>query len=127
MARKALTDRFVDSVTVEKRENFFDEKAAGLCLRVTPSGAKSWSFVYRMRGKLPQWLALGSYPAVTLSRARGEALKHRAAVEIEKRDPVAEAKAALLPPNPPSKDFTFADMAKIYLAFAKDTKKTWYD
>ena len=125
MARKALTDRFVESVKVTKRENYFDEKAAGLCLRVTPGGSKSWSFVYR-NGSGPQWLALGSYPALTLSRARGLALMHRAQVEVENRDPLAEARRAALPENLPSTALTFGRfVAETYLPFAKANKRTW--
>lgn len=125
MARKAFTDRFVDSVRVTKRASYFDEKAVGLCLRVTPSGSKSWSYVYR-NANGPQWLALGSYPALTLSRARGLALTYRAQVEVENRDPVAEAKRAALPDNLPSAAMTFGRfVADVYLPFAKANKRTW--
>jgi hypothetical protein len=73
MARKALTDRFITGVRPAKRSVFFDSKAKGLALRITPAGVKTWSFVYRHGGK-PQWLTLGSYPAVTLADARSLAL-----------------------------------------------------
>jgi hypothetical protein len=41
---------------------------------------------YRRQGK-PQWLTLGSYPALTLVDARALALDHRHAIDVEKRDP----------------------------------------
>src|SRR5687768_2493380 len=116
MPQLLLTDRFVESVRVGRRTNYFDKKAMGLCLRVTASsavsrGTKSWTFVYRLPGRQSQWLRLGSYPALTLSTARTEALRYRALVEVEKRDPVSEAKAQkALRSQPQARDFTFADM-----------------
>ncbi|WP_137821384.1 integrase arm-type DNA-binding domain-containing protein [Pseudomonas sp. D(2018)] len=41
----------------------------GLCLEVTPTGAKLWRFRYRFAGK-PKMISLGAYPAVTLAKAR---------------------------------------------------------
>ena len=65
--KKSLTDRFVASARSTTRENYFDSKISGLVLRVTPTGVKTWNFVYRSAGK-PQWLTLGSYPAVCSRR-----------------------------------------------------------
>ena len=45
MARKALTDRFVVGVRRATRSVYFDSKAKGLALRVTPAGMKTWCFV----------------------------------------------------------------------------------
>ncbi len=41
----------------------------GLCLEITPKGAKRWRFRYRFGGK-EKMLSLGFYPAVTLKSAR---------------------------------------------------------
>ena len=124
MAKTILTDPFVRSVKTPGK--FFDQKTIGLVLRVRNSGAKSWAFVYRQNGQKAQWLKLGTYPALTLVRAREEAYKHRAVIEVEKRDPVAEAKAAkAIAAQPQPRVFTFADMVGVYLAFAKGVKKTW--
>ena len=123
MARKALTDRFIDSVKVERRENYFDEKAVGLCLRVTPGGVKSWSFVYRMPGGDPQWMALGTYPALKLEKARARAYTLRAQVE-NKVDPQAEEKGAAQ--MPAELVLTFGQfVAETYLPNAKANKRTW--
>ena len=66
--------------------------------------------------------------------ARTLAASHRYAVDVEGRDPAQEARearaAAKVPPPPPIEPprlFTFADMAKTYLQFAKATKKTWHE
>jgi integrase len=129
----ALTDRLIASLKPASRTVYFDTKARGLALRVTPNGTKTWAFVYRGHGK-PQWLTLGSYPALMLADARALALDHRHAIDVEGRDPVAEQRAereaAELPaPVPPAIPavFTFADLAKVYEKFAKGRKKTWKD
>jgi integrase len=43
--------------------------ANGLCLEVTPTGSKLWRYRYRFNGSA-KMLALGTYPAVTLLKAR---------------------------------------------------------
>ena len=130
MPRANLTDCFIASLRPITRLVYFDLKARGLTLRLTPTGAKTWVFVYRAGGKL-QWLTLGSYPAVSLAEARGLALEKRHAVDVEKRDPAAEQRAqretAKLPPAPSPAIFTFADLAKLYETFARGRKKTWKD
>jgi integrase len=132
MARRVLTDRFVASVRVRgsTRAVYFDSKAKGLALRVTRAGMKTWSFVYRHDGK-PQWLTLGSYPALGLADARSQALDKRHAVDVKQRDPAAELRskreAARRPPPTPPAVFTFSDLAALYATFAKGRKKTWKD
>ncbi|MEO6237025.1 MAG: Arm DNA-binding domain-containing protein [Vicinamibacterales bacterium] len=123
-----MTDRFVAGIRPATGTVYFDSKAKGLALRVTPAGIKTWSFVYRRDGR-PQWLTLGSYPAVTLADARSLALDTRHAVDVEKRDPAAELRVqretANLPVPAPPHVFTFADLASLYETFAKGRKKTW--
>jgi hypothetical protein len=46
MARANLTDRFVSRLRSSKRVSYFDSKARGLALRVTPGDVKTWAFVY---------------------------------------------------------------------------------
>lgn len=43
--------------------------AAGLCIEISPSGAKLWRYRYRYNGKASM-LSLGEYPAVSLAEAR---------------------------------------------------------
>jgi integrase len=128
MARQNLTDRFVASVRSSTRVAYFDLKARGLALRVTPSGAKTWYFVYRAAGR-PRWLTLGSYPAVTLVAARTLALDKRHGIDVEGQDPIAEKRetqqASAPEEHPPV--FTFAGLAKLYETFAKGRKKSWRD
>jgi integrase len=60
----------------------------GLYLNVTPSGGKSWLFMWTVDGKRRE-MGMGSYPAVSLAKARSKATTHRVAVE-DGRDPIAE-------------------------------------
>jgi integrase len=47
-----------------------DSACPGLCVRITPKGIKSFAFAYRKpKGKV-EWLTIGRYPDVTLTRAR---------------------------------------------------------
>lgn len=54
----------------------------GLCLRVYPSGVKSWYLRLSYAGRVTD-LALGRWPEVTLKQARQEARKRRKALGLE--------------------------------------------
>ncbi len=129
-----LTDRFISSLRPASRTVYFDAKTKGLALRVAPRGGRTWVFVYRSGGRSPQWMTLGTYPALGLADARARALDKRHAIDVEKRDPAAEERAARATAAAPaavadgaSATFTFADMVRLYEAFAKGRKKTWRD
>ena len=68
---------------------------AGLSLLVQRSGSRSWVLRYQLDGKRRD-MGLGSYPEVTLAKARQLALDARRLVRIDRRDPVAERKQAKL-------------------------------
>ena len=125
MPTRLLTDRFVaGKPKAAARTEYFDRKVRGLALRVTPAGAKTWTFVYRTHGTPSQWVRLGTYPAVKLAEARQLALTQRHAVDVEGRDPAAERRAPA--PSLPHA-FTFADFVPVYVAFQKGRKRTWAD
>ena len=69
-----LNARLVASITPTsgKRREYFDEDVPGLALRVTESGAKSWTVLYRHHGRLRR-MTLGTLTAFTLAKARKEA------------------------------------------------------
>ena len=46
----------------------------GLCLEVTPRGAKHWRYRYRRAGKAGM-ISLGTYPVITLGMARDRLLE----------------------------------------------------
>lgn len=54
--------------------------ANGLCIEVRPNGSKLWRYRYRHAG-LASMVALGEYPAVSLTTARSERDKARALVK----------------------------------------------
>lgn len=126
MPSKTLTDRFVASDAAPA--SYFDTTVKGLTLRVTAAGGKLWAFVYRVKGQGPQWLKLGSYPALTLAAARDKAKEYRRVVD-DKRDPIAEQRAAeaaaLIPPPPVAPVLTVRTYAKTFVTFQKGKKKTW--
>jgi integrase len=87
--RRVLTDRIVQQVEPEARPyNIWDLRTPGLCLRVQPSGHRSFFFVYKTRGR-PRWYFLS---LINLRDARKIAAKLRFAA-VEGRDPLAEREA----------------------------------
>jgi hypothetical protein len=85
-----LTARTVEGLkpTPGKRMDYHDTEVAGLTLRVTERGAKSWTVMYRHRGRLRR-LTLGSATVIGLADARERA--RDAALRASKgADPAAE-------------------------------------
>jgi integrase len=77
----------------------------GLYLNVSPTGTKSWLFMWVREGKRRE-MGLGSYPTVSLSKARTKASDCRSAVS-EGRDPIAEKRKEAEP--------TFGECADRYI------------
>lgn len=101
------------------RVEHFDEKVAGLVLRATSTGNKSWYLMYREKGDLKrQRRLLGSYPQMTLATARETA--QTILLSIKKGEELEEKK--------PSDRHTpyFKDLAEQYIEkYAKIKKKSW--
>jgi integrase len=97
--------------------DYFDTKPPSLGLRVSSSGRKTWFIMYRSKGRLRR-LTLGTYPALSLADARGQAAAARHVV-AEGEDPAVQkydARHALM----------MADLAAQYLdMYAKVHKKSW--
>lgn len=75
MPQIKLTDAFIAAYRAPKgsRVEIADARCIGLSLRVTSTGAKSFSFRYRPReGGNPQRVAIGDYPGVKLGKARSQ-------------------------------------------------------
>lgn len=75
MPQEKLTDRRVDQATAlpGKRVELWDAKHAGLCLRVTGKGVKTWVYRYRLAdGRQPRF-TIGKAPAISLREARMQA------------------------------------------------------
>ncbi len=114
MAKIPLTDLYVKSIsTKDARLEVFDEKLGGLVLRITKRGRKTWVVRYRASdGRQPRF-TLGTYPALTLSDARTEALKILAQTHGG-GDPAREKRQAKEKQRSQSIR-TFDDLAKAYL------------
>src|SRR5277367_3957286 len=63
-----FTDRFISSLR-PKAERYEQWEGAGFGIRVSPSGSKSWIWVYHFDGR-PRRMTLGSYPGLGLADAR---------------------------------------------------------
>ncbi len=58
-----------------KRSTYLDQKTNGLQLRVTSSGAKTFSILRRVKGGKPERVTLGRYPDMTIEQAQKEAAR----------------------------------------------------
>ena len=99
----------------KKQARFSD--SGGMYLQVSPAGSKRWFLKYRIAGAEKQ-LALGSYPAVTLTAAR----KARDAAKLQKSqgaDPVIVRKVEKLKAMAPSGN-TFKAVALEWHALKAD-------
>jgi integrase len=81
MPRRTLTDKSIAALKVAKRVTIPDTKIAGLYVRVTPNGAKTFVAVARdPRGK-QVWHTIGPCESVNLDDARTEAAKITQAIK----------------------------------------------
>lgn len=93
MSKRTLTDALVAALKPldGAQAEYPDAKVAGLMLRVSPGGTKTWVMRYRAPGGERRRMKLGTYPALTLAGARLSALRTRLDVEQD-QDPAAEQK-----------------------------------
>src|SRR4029453_15958264 len=70
MPRRTLTDKSIAALKVAKRVTIPDTKVAGLYVRVTPSGAKTFVAVARDPNGKQVWHTIGSTAEYTLDEAR---------------------------------------------------------
>lgn len=82
MASMKLTVAAMDRLKPPSRGRLevYDQDTTGLVFRVTPMGAKSFSYFYRLDGR-NQRLTIGRYPSVTLKDARTAAREARAKLD----------------------------------------------
>ena len=121
-AKLHMTDRWVESVSVEKgREEYSDLHVIGLRLRVSRL-RKVWSVIWRRDGKLTRE-NLGEYPEVALKQARDaadEILRARTAQDAAVA--MTESKAALAEAARPKA--SVRDLCKGYVASLKAAEKS---
>jgi integrase len=93
----AFTDALIRGLKppASGRTELADPSCRGLCLRVTPAGAKSFAFRYRPRGGgRAERVTLGTYPDVTLRDARAKADKLRQQVAAGKNPSARRGEAS---------------------------------
>ncbi|HVN64342.1 MAG TPA: tyrosine-type recombinase/integrase, partial [Candidatus Binataceae bacterium] len=100
-----------------KRLEFWDEKLPGFGLRVTEKGVKSWSAVYRVKGRWRRF-TIGTHPQLPLADARKLAKGVLRDAGLG-NDPAEQKQAA--------RDAdTFGELAQLYLdRHAKINKRSW--
>src|SRR4051812_10683283 len=118
MPTLTLTARTVKSIKpTSTRVEYFDTEVPGLALRVSPTGAKSWTVFYRHRGRLRR-LTIGSAKAITLAKAR-----------IRARDELHSASKGADPATVKQagrQAETMDDLATLYInKWAKPRKRSW--
>src|SRR5438034_6870552 len=114
-----LTARTVDSLKPdpERQLDYFDQDLKSFCVRVSPSGHKSFCVFYR-RGRQLRRHTLGSYPVLTLAQAREKA-KDALHEAHHGADPGEEKQRA-------RQAATFAELSEQYIErYAKKKKRTW--
>ena len=99
-----LTARTAETLKASGRHG----DGAGLYLEIEESGSKRWTLRYRAGGKRRD-MGLGSYPIVSLARARLLAEQARRQI-VEGIDPIAARKEA----RSPLESLTFRAMAAVW-------------
>lgn len=89
MAKHKLSDKGIKAAKPEKTTMLAD--GDGLYLRVQPSGSRNWIYVYEVDGKQHR-MGLGTYPTVTLARAR-ELAEDARKLRADNIDPLDEREA----------------------------------
>lgn len=100
-----------------KRAVYLDSKQIGLQLRVTDTGAKTFSVYRRTKGGRPERVTLGKFPTMTVEQARKQAARINA--EIEEGANPAQVRRAH------REEITFAELFKEYGDRHGKTKRSW--
>ena len=115
--RFKLTKRSVEShpLDISKRILLWDTDITGFCLRIYPTGRKTYFFKYRNAYKEGKFYKIGVHGNITTEQAREKA--KALALKVNTGNDPSEAKA--------SKDFhpTVADLAKQYLELHAENEK----
>jgi integrase len=119
----SFTKERIDSLPlppIKTRVTYHDthKLSSGLQLRITTTGAKSFSVFKRINGSKPERITFGRYPEMTIEQARKNAAKIN--VAVADGDNPAEVKRAH------KAEITFTEFFNQYTeTYAKHRKKTW--
>ena len=91
---RQFTDRWVRALKARpERYDVSEKNGRGLWIRVFPSGAKSWVYIYKHRGRIRR-MTLGTYPDVSLAEARSLHADARKRLREDSVDPGEEKQQA---------------------------------
>ena len=113
-----LTKRIVEGVLPdrEKRIVVWDTEVTGFCIRVYPSGKKTYFLQYRNKNRETHKIKLGVHGKITTELAREQAIKLSLNVSIGE-DPSVKTSSN-------NKEKTLQDLAEEYLSLHAKLKKT---
>ena len=115
MAFLALTDSSLASLSTSKaQEEIYDSSfrlSGSFGIRLSSTGRKVFFFIYSLHGKRKR-LTLGTYPALSLTEARKQALEYVRCVAAG-RDPQGELRSY-------SRGASFADLTELFLTQTVD-------
>ena len=120
MAKQRLTDTTIRNLKPEAGKQYerWDADVAGLGVRVSPKGTKSFVFVYRL-GSRQRRMKVGQYPGLSLKEARSAAREYRQLVH-QGRDPAEEKR------DQHQNLFAFDEFVRHFLeTYAKPKNKRW--
>jgi integrase len=128
-----LTDRFLTSrkAPVTGRAIFTDSTVPGLAFRVNaatkwnPEGRRDWLLRYRPRKQAQKAVALGAYPAVSLSEARQRAGEIVAAAKRGVNLIAAEEREVQAASAAQAKARPLSEIANAYLDSVKPRLRSW--
>lgn len=110
-----------------KRYEISEENGNGLWLRVSPSGKKTWVYIYRFKGKLRR-LTIGPYgpsPDLTIAKARQAHAAARSLLKDKGIDPERHKQHAL---NAQRNAENISLLVDRYIeGHAKKHKRTWHE
>lgn len=89
----ARANKLTQMQVARLKEPGYHGDGAGLWLKVTAQGSKSWILRYTFQGR-ERWTGLGSYPVVTLADAREKALMLKRQI-LQGTDPVQQKREAV--------------------------------
>ena len=119
-----FTDRNIKALKPrDKRYDVFEDGRKGFGIRVSPTGGKSWIFVYRRNGKLSR-VTIGNYPEINLADAHTEHARLRAILN-KGRDPASVVQTLK---HEQIRAPTVEQLVHVYLErHAKVKKRSWQE
>lgn len=115
-----LTKRVVESVTPDSTKRIFlwDTEVTGFCVRIYPSGKKTYFLQYRNKNKKTHKIKLGVHGTTTTELAREKAVKLSLSISV------GEDPSVSLPAVKEATPRTIRDLADEYLRLHAKVKKT---